>query len=159
MGFTEKELVAFFREQEKLEKAIVRSVSKALKPIKNPVVEAVLRGIAHDSSKHADIYRSAAQIIAVAPALSEGEFRHLEEVVRWHVENEEKIIERLLEAINKTANARVKFLLESILQDEKRHHDLLKMIMNTIVKGETITDQEWLEMLWRDVPFHGAPGG
>jgi len=28
-----------------------------------------------------------------------------------------------------------------------------------VVKGETITDDEWWEMLWKNVPFHGAPGG
>lgn len=159
MSFTKKEMVAFFHEQEKLEEEIVKSVSKALETIKNPVVEAVLRGISHDSAKHAEIYKSAAQIIAVAPALKEKEFRHLEEVVRWHIESEEKLIGRLREAVNKTANIRVKFLLESILADEKRHHDLLNMVMNIIVKGETITDQDWWEIIWKNVPFHGAPGG
>ena len=159
MSFTEKELVDFFHEQEKLEEEIVKSVSKALETIKNPVVEAVLKGISYDSSKHAEIYRSAAQIIAVAPALTEEEFKHLEKVVRWHIENEEKLIGRLREAINKTANDRVKFLLESILADEKRHHDLLNLIMDIIVKGETITDQDWWDIIWKNVPFHGAPGG
>ena len=159
MSFTEKELVAFFHEQEKLEEDIVKSVSKVLETIKNPVVKAVLNGISYDSSKHAEIYRSAAQIIAVAPALTEEEFKHLEEVVRWHIESEEKLIGRLREAINKTANERVKFLLESILADEKRHHDLLNMVMNIIVKGETITDQDWWDIIWKNAPFHGAPGG
>lgn len=159
MSFTEKELVAFFHGQEKLEEEIVKSVSKALEAIKNPVVEAVLKGISYDSAKHAEIYRSAAQIIAVAPALTEEEFKHLEKVVRWHIENEEKLMERLREAINKTANDRVKFLLESILADEKRHHDLLNLVMSIIVKGETITDQDWWDIIWKNVPFHGAPGG
>ena len=159
MSFTEKELVDFFHEQEELEEEIVKSVSKALETIKNPVVVAVLKAMSYDSSKHAEIYRSAAQIIAVAPALTEEEFKHLEEVVRWHIENEEKLIGRLRAAINKTANDRVKFLLESILADEKRHHDLLNMIMNIIVKGETITDQDWWDIIWKNVPFHGAPGG
>jgi bacterioferritin (cytochrome b1) len=98
-------------------------------------------------------------MIAVAPALTEEECKHLEEVVRWHIENEEKLMERLREAINKTANDRVKFLLESILTDEKRHHDLLNMVMNIIVKGETITDQDWWDIIWKNAPFHGAPGG
>jgi len=159
MSFTEKELVAFFHEQEKLEKEIVKSIKKAVKPIKNPVVEALLKGISYDSAKHAEIYRSAAQIIAVAPALREEEFKHLQEVVSWHIEIEEKIMKRLREAIDKTSNERVKFLLESIFADEKRHHDLLNMVMEIIVKGETITDQDWWEIMWRYVPFHGAPGG
>jgi len=152
-------MFAFFHEQEKLEEEIVKLVSKALETIKNPVVKAVLKGMSYDSSKHAEIYRSAAQIIAVAPALTEEDYKRLEEVVRWHIENEEKVIGRLKEAIDKTANDRVKFLLESILTDENRHHDLLNMIMGIIVKGETIADQDWWEIIWKNVPFHGALGG
>ncbi len=95
----------------------------------------------------------------MAPALAEKELKHLEEVVGWHIENEEKVITHLQEATNKTANDRVRFLLESILADEKRHHDLLNVVMDIIVKGEAITDQEWWEMIWRHVSFHGAPGG
>ena len=159
MSFTEEELTEFLHEQAKLEEKIVKSVNMALETIRNPVVEAVLKGMSHDSSKHAEIYRSAANIITVAPAMTESEFKHLKDVVRWHVENEEKIIGRLREAIDKTANDRVRFLLESILADEKRHHDLLNMIMNVIIKGETITDQDWWDVIWKNAPFHGAPGG
>jgi bacterioferritin (cytochrome b1) len=91
--------------------------------------------------------------------MTEEEFKHLKEIVRWHIQSEERLMERLRETINKTGNDRVKFLLESILADEKRHHGLLNMVMDIIVKGETITDQEWWDILWENVPFHGAPGG
>jgi bacterioferritin (cytochrome b1) len=155
----EEELIDFFREQEKLEKEITKSINKALETIKNPVVEAVLKGISYDSSKHAEIYKSIVEIIAVAPAMTENEYKHLKEVVRWHIESEEKLISRLREAIDKTSNDRVKFLLESILTDEKRHHDVLNLVMDVVVKGETITDQDWWDIIWRNVPFHGAPGG
>ncbi len=40
--------------KKRLEEKIVKSFSKALKTIKNPVVEAVLKGISCDSSKHAE---------------------------------------------------------------------------------------------------------
>lgn len=43
MSTIERELIDFFREQEKLEKEIVKSVGKALETIRNPVVEAVLK--------------------------------------------------------------------------------------------------------------------
>ena len=159
MSLTEEQLAAFFKEQVKREKSIVRSINKALENIKNPVVEAVLKGISYDSSKHAELYRSAEQIIAVAPALKEEKFEHIKGIVKWHIEMEEKLIGLLREAINKTANDRVKFLLESILTDEKRHHDQLNLIMDIIVKGETITDQDWWDIMWKYTPFHGAPGG
>jgi len=45
------------------------------------------------------------------------------------------------------------------LADEKRHHELLKMVLEILVRGETITEADWWELLWKNVPFHGAPGG
>jgi len=159
MSFTEKDLVEFFREQAKLEEEIVKSVSKALSSIKNSVVELILKGMALDSSKHAAIYRAAEQIVQVAPALTEREFDELKKVVKWHIENESKIIKRLENAIKRTENERIRFLLKAVLADEKRHHQLLDAIMDIVVKGETITNDEWWEMLWKNVPFHGAPGG
>jgi hypothetical protein len=36
---------------------------------------------------------------------------------------------------------------------------MLKMVLEIVVKGETITEDDWWKMLWEDVPFHGAPGG
>lgn len=159
MSFTEKELVGFFREQAKLEEEIVKSVNETLKNIKNSVVESVLKGMAFDSSKHAAIYMAAEQIVQVAPALTESEFNELRKVVKWHIENEDKVIKRLKDAVKRTENKRIKFLLQAIVADEERHHQLLDAIMDIVVKGETITDDEWWEMLWKNVPFHGSPGG
>ncbi len=72
---------------------------------------------------------------------------------------EERMMKRLSPIIQKTRNEKLKFLLESILSDEKRHHELLNKIMEIVVRGETITEDDWWEFLWRNVPFHGAPGG
>lgn len=159
MNFTEEELIEFFREQSKLEEEIVESVEKSLAAIKNAVVESILKGMAFDSSKHAAIYKAAGNLVKVAPALTEQEFNELMKVVEWHIVNENKVIRRLETAVTKIENERIKFLLEAILADEKRHHQLLKSIMEIIVKGETITNDEWWDMMWKNVPFHGSPGG
>jgi len=153
------ELVSFFREQVKLEEEIVKSVNKALKNLKNPVVVSVLKGMSLDSIKHADMYKAAESVVLVAPAMSEDELNHLNEVVSWHINNEEKVIHRLDDALKKISDKKVKFLLESIAADEKRHHELLKTIMDIVVRSETITEDEWWEIIWKNVPFHGAPGG
>jgi rubrerythrin len=155
----DKDIVSFFREQVKLENQIVESAQNAVKDLKNTVVASVLKGIAFDSAKHADIYKAAESIVSVGQAMSENELSKISEVVSWHINAEEKLIGRLNEIITKTFNEKIKFLLEGILADEKRHHELLKKIMETIVKGETITRDEWWEIIWRDVPTHGSPGG
>lgn len=159
LGHAEKELISFFQEQVKLEEEIVKSLNKALRTITNPVAKGVLKGISLDSVKHAEIYRAAIEVISVPPALTGDEFDRLKKTVGKHIEDEDRVIERLNEAIRKTKNEKIKFLLESVASDEKRHHDLLNRIMGIVVRGETITEEDWWEFLWRDVPFHGAPGG
>jgi rubrerythrin len=159
MNAEEKESVKFFQEQAKREEEIVRSLNDALENLKNPVVVSVLKGISLDSAKHADMYKAAENIVSVAPAMSEGELDRLEKVVSWHITNEEKLMTHLDAAIKKTRDPRVKLLLESIMSDEKRHHELLKTIIDTIVRAETISEDEWWDIIWKNVPFHGAPGG
>jgi len=159
MNPQEKELVAFFREQVRQEEEIVKSINKALQELRNPVIVSVLKGMSLDSIKHADMYKAAESIMTVAPAMSEDELDNLNDVVSWHINNEEKMLERVDNFIRNVKDKKIKFLLESIQADEKHHHELLKTIMDVVARGETITEDEWWEILWKNVPFHGSPGG
>jgi rubrerythrin len=154
------ELVALFKKQIKVEQAIVDSVKDGLAEIENPAVKGVLRGISFDSMKHAEMYSSAINLLTSVPqALTEGNLDKQRELVEKHIRLEAEIIETLNEAIPSVQNEKVKLLLNAILSDEKRHHALLKEVLEILVRGETITDNEWWDVLWENVPFHGAPGG
>lgn len=155
----EKELIAFFREQAKQEELIVKSINKALQKLNNPVVVSALKGMSLDSLKHADMYKAAESIVSVAPAISEAELDHLNEVVKWHIDNEEKVMHQVNDFIKKVKDRKIRFLLESIQADEQRHHVLLKSLMDIVARGETITEDEWWEIMWKNAPFHGSPGG
>jgi rubrerythrin len=80
-------------------------------------------------------------------------------LVEKHIEMEAELIKKLDKVIPTIENDKVKLLLNAILADEKRHHELLKVVLNIIVRGETLTEEDWWELLWKNVPFHGAPGG
>lgn len=154
------ELVALFKNQIKIEKTIVDSVSEGLVEIKNPAVKGVLKGISLDSTKHAQLYSSAITLLTTVPsALTEGNLDKQRELVEKHIRLEVEIIKKLREVIPSVQNAKVNLLLNAILSDEVRHHALLKNVLDIIVKGETITDNDWWDLLWENVPFHGAPGG
>lgn len=159
MSSTEGELARFFDEQVQLEEEIVKSMNQALKTLTNPVVKGVLKGISLDSMKHAEIYRAAIKMASGPPALTQKEFDRLKETINKHIVYEERTIDRLNPIVKKTKNEKVKFLLESILSDEERHHKLLNAILEVVVRGETIAEEDWWEFLWKNVPFHGAPGG
>ena len=156
---TDNELVKLFKNQIKIEETIVESATKGLAEIKNPAVKAVLKGISLDSAKHAEMYCSVISLLTSVPqALTEENLDKQRSLVEKHIQLEAEIIKKLDAVIPSVQNRKVKLLLEAILSDEVRHHALLKKVLEIIVAGETITDEDWWDVLWENVPFHGAPG-
>jgi len=154
------ELVDLFKNQIKTEQTIVESVKNGLVNVKNPAVKGVLDAISLDSTKHALMYSSAIVLLTdVSQALTEENLEKQKELVTKHIQLEAQVIQKLVEALPSVQNEKVKLLLEAILSDEERHHALLTKILEILVKGETITDNDWWDMLWENVPFHGSPGG
>lgn len=154
------ELVNFLKEQMKIENKIVASIDEALVEIKNQAVKGVLKGISLDSVKHAEMYASALTLLTEVPsALTQEHLDKQKELLQKHIRIEAELIEKIGKVIPALKDEKVKLLLEAILSDEKRHHELLKMVLEILVKGETITETDWWDILWKNVPFHGAPGG
>lgn len=154
------ELIEFIKNQIIVEKEIVNSLNEGLLNIKNPPVKAVLKGISLDSVKHSQLYAAASVLLTkVSPALQQENLDTQIELVEKHIRLEEDLIKKLGKIIPTIKNNKVQFLLNSVLSDEKRHHELLKQILDIIVHGETITEDDWWKLLWENVPFHGAPGG
>ena len=157
---SKEELVALFKNQIKIEKTIIDSVNRGLLEINNPAVKGALKGISLDSRKHAEMYSSAISLLTRVPqALTEENLEKQKNLVEKHIELEAEIIKKLQAVLPSIQNKKVKLLLDAILSDEKRHHVLLKNLLEILVKGETITDNEWWDILWENVPFHGTPGG
>ncbi|MEM3704100.1 MAG: ferritin-like domain-containing protein, partial [Candidatus Bathyarchaeia archaeon] len=80
-------------------------------------------------------------------------------LVEKHIRIEAELIKKISDILPTVENEKVKLLLTAILADEKRHHELLKEVLEILVRGETITEDDWWDALWKNVPFHGAPGG
>lgn len=153
-------LVGFLKEQIKIENKIVDSLNASLGQIGNPAVKGVLKGISLDSVKHAQMYDSAVNLLTTVPqALTQEHLDKQTELVEKHIQLEAKLIQKIGEVIPNVKNKKVKLLLNAILTDEKRHHQLLKEVLEILVRGETITEDDWWDILWKNVPFHGAPGG
>jgi rubrerythrin len=157
---SKEDMSRFFEKQVLVENEIVSSINQALVKIKNPAVKGVLKGISLDSVKHAEMYKAAIELLSsVPPALTQAEFDELLKFIKKHIAEEEKAILSMEEVMNQVKDEKVKLLLEAIFSDEQRHHKLLNEIMDILVKRETITEEDWWDVLWKNVPFHGTPGG
>ncbi len=154
------DLLKFIEKQITVEKEIVDSLNEALKDMGNQSVKGVLRGISLDSVKHAEMYESALKLLTTVPqALSQEQLDRQRSLVEKHIRIEAELIKKISAILPKVENNKVRLLLTAILADEKRHHALLKQVLEILVRGETITEEDWWDIIWKNVPFHGAPGG
>ena len=157
---TKNELIEFMKRQIKIENEIVDSLNNALIEMKNPPVKGVLKGISLDSVKHAEMYAAATELLTrFSQAITQEQLDKQKAVVEKHIRLEDELITKISDVLPTVENEKVKLLLSAILEDEKRHHALLKMVLEILVRGEAITEADWWDLLWKNVPFHGAPGG
>ena len=157
---TKNELIEFMKRQIKVENEIVDSLNNALIDMKNPPVKGVLKGISLDSLKHAEMYAAATELLTrVSQAITQEQLDKQKAVVEKHIRMEAELIKKIGDVLPIVEDEKVKLLLNAILEDEKRHHALLKMVLEILVRGEAITEADWWDLLWKNVPFHGAPGG
>jgi citrate synthase len=148
-----EELERFLKGMVNAEEDIVRSIESSVGEMNNSAVRSVLRGVSYDSLKHAEMYRSAVELLSEGrPALDEEQYDEQRALVARHIAMEERVIARLEEMIPGVENGKVLFLLNAIIEDERRHHKGLKHIEELLVRGETVTEDEWWDAGFGDVP-------
>ncbi len=117
----------------KIEDKAVELYGETTLMIENVAVKLLIESMRMDSAKHARIYRTIKRVLEETP-YSLKDF-HVE---RWvdklvakrelaeHIKAEEDMIALLEETIPKIEQKTIKALLEHVLEDEKRHHAMLK---------------------------------
>ena len=146
-------LLKFMENQISLEKKIVKSIKDSADKIDNEAVSTALLGISLDSKKHAMMYRSAISLMTTSSvALNQEQLDLQKKVVNDHIKMEEAVIKELEKMLPTVENEKVELLLKAILQDEVRHHKLLKTLYEILIRGEAVTEGDWWDAVWGDVP-------
>ena len=159
MALSKEELKAQCEKSIAFEEQIVQAVNKSTDALQNLLLKELLRGVAFDSMKHALIFRAIIGLLEFSPAISDEDNTILNRDIKVHIENEEKAIKIYEEMLGKIDNEKIKFMLETIIADEKRHHELLKTISKFIIEKETIAEDEWFDYIYKYSLAHGAPIG
>jgi len=124
----------------------------------NPAVDSLIETIALDSKKHAILYRTAAYILERRNlSITDIQYEGLEKSLKNHIETEEVMIQKVKELALKVDDKGAKNLLTEIYSDEVRHHPFMKNLLELVLKGQTITEEDVYNMVFRDLPTHGAP--
>ncbi|MBE3116526.1 hypothetical protein IMZ68_04910, partial [Candidatus Bathyarchaeota archaeon] len=123
---TQDQLIGFIKKQILIEKEIVDSLNKGLLNVNNIPVKGVLRSISLDSVKHAELYSAALTLLTdVSTALKQENLDEQRALVEKHIELESELIKKLEEVLPTIENKKAAFLLNAILTDERKHHELL----------------------------------
>ena len=153
-----KELTKIFDEQVYIEIENAEMLRNVKIRLKNILVKELFESIAHDSMKHASLYKSLAKMSsAVATAMTEAEFEILKNVVEKHIKIEENMIRNIKNMLEKGVDKRVEYILKYILEDEYRHHALLKGMLEAIARREVVSEEEWWDIIWRTTFSRGTP--
>jgi len=154
------QLKAFLKKQVTLEEKIVKIAKTSVKNTKNELVRYLIEAIAIDSNKHALLLNAIlARLESKTPFIDEAKRDELGKNIKEHIALEATAIQTYGDLIPKTEDPGTKQVLEYILEDEKRHHKLLKQLYTLVIEKETLTEEDLWDLTWKDVPWHGGPGG
>lgn len=160
MSLNEQELLRFLKKQVALEERIARIANESAKDAKNIPIKELISGIALDSRKHAGMLRALIALVSgPAPFLVEKKREEFEKNIEEHIQLEKGAIEAYTDLLKKIDDERMKPLIQYVLEDERKHHELLRRIDRVVIEAETLTEEDLWDIMWKDTLFHGAPGG
>ncbi len=144
----------------KLEKQYAEELRKLGESIKHPVLKTLFLSIAKDSEKHSLMYEAIHQVLTqTQPFISEEELKRIAQEIQKHIETEAKMLEEAEKILSSSQDPRIKLLASAIVEDEAKHHALLQSIKKRIAEEETLSEKILWDMIWKDSPWHGTPGG
>ena len=136
------------------------SLSKSVEGLNNLIVKEILRSIAYDSQKHAGLYTAILSLLKKeGKALDDQEYDRIKSVIKKHIEVENRMVQEAKRLLEAERDSRIRHLMMMIYDDEVRHHNLMKSLLEAVIRKEAILEEDVWDMIWRDVPGHGAPPG
>ena len=151
------EKVAKMREMAKLEERYAVDYDDDVAGLGNVAVAGLMMSVALDSRKHAGLYRAIAAILEGPLGITDVEYDRLEAALKRHVEVEVGMLSEARALLEGVEDDRARRLLEEIVADEVRHHKFLSNLLEAVLARDMIFEQDVWDMIWRDVPTHGAP--
>ncbi len=127
MSADKKEMVDLMKQWQKIEDAAIQNTTEIIKETTNPLIHIVMEIIRQDSAMH----RRVQQLIINyfednSLKIESDEIEDLWEKLSEHDEIEKKTIELAKTALKDTKSSLVKYLVEYLLTDEKKHDKMIQ---------------------------------
>ncbi|MEN3047886.1 MAG: hypothetical protein ABDH63_03790 [Candidatus Caldarchaeales archaeon] len=127
-GGLSEEALSSIAERIRFEEAVARRVLEVMNRVRNVAVQQVLRQIAVDSLRHAEILTLVSRGVGADDESLKSDLVLLEELMKYESEAEEKDLSELARTVGNPALAA---LLISIDHDERKHVAMLEVILGS----------------------------
>ena len=131
------------------EKRAVKLLSDSIKMINNRVIRLLFHQIALESIKHAEMLKTVLYIVESSSKEPKSESEEFQKTLKMHVEVERKMLRDFEKIVDMTRDKRIRFILQTIISDEKRHHTLMNRLQELVLKGNGVQDEKWWDFLYR----------
>ena len=140
-------LTQLLEKQMAYERDTARTLRTLRARTRSTIPKLILKSIEFDTGKHAYMYSTLVQL-ATGKTVSEIEHRAVKENLEEHIRREKRMLLQA-ERISRRLDPRMKPLLDSILTDEKRHHQALSTLLEVLKLKEKISEEAWWNHLER----------
>ena len=143
-----QERVAFYEEQVGFENTTVEKAEASVEGIQNIMIRELILSIALDSKKHASMLNALVSLLTKpTPSVPEEISSEIKENIAEHIQMEAKAIETYQKLLDTIDDESEKVVIKAILNDEIKHHSLLKTINKMIVEKLTLSEREFWDMV------------
>ncbi len=150
-----KEVIDLLKKQKKIELGHVAALTETMKDVENPMIKVVLESIVHDSRKHAAIAQALIDVEAGAVPhkldMDLGPATNFNQNIKQHIRAEMEMIEMLEKIGGLITDDRVQKFIDYLVEEEKRHHKLLKEFSQPPDRDTAAMD-DYLELLQTHMP-------
>jgi len=132
------------------EQEAAKLLYESTKKTNNTVISLFLYQLALDSEKHEHMLKAILSLMdSPSSVLTFGESEEFQKSIQKHQEMEHEMLENFKKIVDLTEDKRVRFILQNIISDEKRHHAIIKRVHQLVSEGEKIKDEKWWDFLYR----------
>lgn len=149
LSIDKQEFKTMIEERVENEREAVRLLHDSIGKTKNTVIRLLLYQLALDSMKHEHMLRAILKLLETSSKEQFKEGEEFRKAIEKHVEVEREMLESFERIVDKTEDKRVRFILQDIISDEKRHHAIIKRVHELVCEGEKVKDEKWWDFLFR----------
>jgi len=142
-----REIIEKLKEQKVLEDEMAKRLTTFYDSTKNPLVKLFIHWIILDTMKHSDIYQT---VIALNSGVTVGDIEKdkMTMELRTHISEELEMLKRSEEIGAEIKDRNTKKLFDIVIDDERRHHQILVELLNIIEKVDEMSREDWYRQLY-----------